>query len=323
MAGNGKKAILAALLANVGIAAAKFVGFFITGASSMLAEAFHSVADSGNQGLLLFARKRGSRPPTERHPFGYGMERYFWAFVVALVLFTLGAAFALYEGVSKLRHPHELDKPGVAIAILGVAGIIEFFSIRIAVVEANKSRGERGWWRYIRDAKDPEIPVVLLEDLGAMLGLTIAFVGVSLATVLDEPRIDGFTTCLIGLLLGVIATTLAIKTKSLLVGESASPEHEDAICDALIGDGIASIINMRTLHIGPETLLVAAKVDVASSTHADQLSDIIDRAESRVRAAMKIDCLIYLEPDMRHNVAPQRSALHQPQERPESAPPFE
>jgi cation diffusion facilitator family transporter len=300
--GDGKKAIVAALLANLGIAAAKFIGFFITGASSMLAEAFHSVADSGNQCLLFLARKKGSQPPTEKHPFGYGMERYFWAFVVALVLFTLGAAFAMYEGISKLRHPHEIEKPGVAITILGIACVIEFLSIRVAVREARKSKGGRDWAAFIRDAKDPEIPVVLLEDAGAMAGLLIALVGISAATAFDEPRIDGVTTCVIGALLACVAIVLAMKTKSLLLGESASREHEAAIRKALEGDGIESVIHLRTMHLGPETLLIAAKIAVVGNTSSGALADTIDRAEARVRKVVPITCNIYLEPDLRESV---------------------
>ena len=169
--GHGTRAVIAALLANVGIAVAKFVGFVITGSASMLAESIHSVADSGNQCLLLLGGRRARREADEAHPFGYGRERYFWAFIVALVLFSLGGAFAIFEGIEKIRHPHEVESPAVAIAILLFAVALETYSFRTAIVEADKIRGDASWWQFIRRSKNPELPVVLLEDLGAEIGL--------------------------------------------------------------------------------------------------------------------------------------------------------
>jgi cation diffusion facilitator family transporter len=217
------KAIAAAFLANLGIAIAKFVGFLVTGASSMLAEAIHSLADTGNQGLLVVGGRAAARPATPEHPFGHGRDRYFWAFVVALVLFTVGGLFAVYEGVEKLRHPHEIDSPLVALAILGVAVVLESLSLRTAMREARPHKGRLSWPSYIRRSKSPELPVVLLEDTGALIGLVFAVCGVGLSTLTGEPRFDGAATLAIGLLLVAIAIVLVVETKSLLIGEAASP----------------------------------------------------------------------------------------------------
>ncbi len=226
MASEGsRRAIIAALVANIGIAVAKFVGFLLTGAASLLAEALHSAADSGNQALLLLGGKKAKRRATAEHPFGYGRERYFWAFVVALVLFSLGGLFAIFEGIEKLRHPHELESVGIAIGILLVAIVLESYSLHTAVKEANHVRGDESWWSFIRHSKSPELPVVLLEDTGAEVGLFLALTGVLLAHFTDEPRWDAAGSLGIGILLVVIAGILAVEMKSLLLGESASPER--------------------------------------------------------------------------------------------------
>src|SRR5436190_7075015 len=213
--GHGSKAVIAALLANLGIAVAKLIGFAITGSAAMMAEAIHSIADSGNQGLLLLGGHRARRDADEEHPFGYGRERYFWAFVVALVLFSLGGAFAIFEGIEKIRHPHELESAGVAIAILLVAVGLESYSFRTAIVESNKLRGDATWWQFIRGSKNPELPVVVLEDFGALVGLVIALAAVSTSIITDDPLYDAIGTLLIGLLLSSIAVILAIEMKSL------------------------------------------------------------------------------------------------------------
>src|SRR5690348_15165106 len=259
---GSRRAIAAAFLANLGIAASKIVAFAFTGAASLLAEAIHSVADTGNQGLLFLGGRRASKEPTEKHPFGFGRERYFWAFVVALVLFSLGSVFALVEGVDKLIHPHTVEDPVWAFAVLGVAVVLESGSIRTAIREARPERGGRSWWRFIRESKSPEIPVVLLEDFGALIGLSFALVGVALATITDDGSFDAIGSIGIGLLLGTIAVVLAVETKSLLIGEAATPEEQDAIRTVIeASPEVRRIIHLRTEHLGPDDLLVAAKLD--------------------------------------------------------------
>ena len=301
---GGTRAILAALGANLGIAVAKFVGFAITGSSSMLAEGAHSVADSGNQLLLLVGGRRARRAATAEHPFGYGRDRYFYAFVVALVLFTLGSLFSLYEGYHKLRdHEATLDRPQVAIVILLVAVGLESFSLRTAVVESNEVRGDSSWFQFIRRAKAPELPVVLLEDTAALLGLVFALGGVGLSWATGDTVWDGIATVLIGLLLGVIAVILIIETKSLLIGEGASPQTLDKIVAALVGPGVDRVIHLRTEYLGPDELLVAAKIAIPRTTVMERVAGAIDDAERRVRQAVPEARLIYLEPDLDRPVA--------------------
>ena len=294
---GSRRAIVAAFLANLGIAASKFVAFAITGAASMLAEAIHSLADTGNQGLLFLGGARSRREPTSAHPFGFGRERYFWAFVVALVLFSMGSLFAVYEGIQKLIDPHKLDSPEWAFGVLGIAVVLESLSLRTAVHEAKSARGTSTWWSFIRTSKGPELPVVLLEDVAALTGLVFAITGVALASATDEPAFDAMGSIAIGLLLGFVAILLAVEMKSLLIGESASPEMQAAIRDA-IGNGpeVDRIIHLRTEHLGPDDLLVAAKIDL--SARADpQYAKAIDRVEERIRARVPQARVIYLEPD--------------------------
>jgi cation diffusion facilitator family transporter len=301
---GSRRAILAAFLANLGIAIAKFFGFLFTGAASMLAEAIHSVADTGNQGLLFLGGARARRAPTPEHPFGYGRERYFWAFVVSVVLFTVGGLFAIYEGVDKLRHPHELESPAWALGILGVAIVLELFSFRTAIREASHVRGREGWWAFVRRSKSPELPVVLLEDLGALVGLLFAFTGVTLSAVTDEPRYDAAGSLAIGSLLVVIAIVLAIEMRSLLIGESASPKMQAEITAAITGAReVRRIIHLRTMHLGPDELLVAAKLDVDAPS-VQSVAQAIDVIEARIRAAVPIARVIYLEPDLDRSEPP-------------------
>ncbi len=296
---GGKRAVLAALAANLGIALSKFVAFLITGSASLLAEAVHSVADSGNQVLLLLGRSRSRQPETEEHQFGFGAERYFYAFIVALVLFTVGAVFSAYEGIQRIRHPGELTSPAVAFAVLGIAIVLEGFSLRTAVAESNRSRGSVGWRSFIRRAKAPELPAVLLEDVAALCGLGLALVAVGLATITHDDRWDGAGSLAIGILLGCVAVVLAIEMKSLLIGESASFDVEAAIVAAIeAGPEIERVIHLRTLHIGPDTLLVAAKVGIVHDDTAASVAAGIDAAERRIRAAVPIAELIFLEPDI-------------------------
>ena len=307
-ASHGNKAIIAAFIANSGIAVAKFVAFLLTGAASMLAESIHSLADAGNQGLLLLGGRKAARPPSERHPFGYARERYFRAFVVALVLFSMGGLFALYEGIEKLRHPHDVKSAGIAIGVLIFAICLEAYSLRTAVVEVNqvKKPGE-SYWQFIKRSKSPELPVVLLEDVGAMIGLVLALVGVVLAAVTDEPRYDALGSVGIGILLVVIALTLAVEIKSLLIGEAAEPEVADALRAAMTdGPEVTRVLSMRTLQLGPDDVLVAAKVELnVNADSREEVAMAIDATEARMRTACPIAHLIFLEPDvMKPEAAP-------------------
>lgn len=296
-AGGGTKAVIAAMLANGGIAVAKFVGFAITGASSMLAESVHSVADTGNQALLLLGGKAARKPESEERPFGYGRERYFWSFVVAVVLFTLGALFSLYEGYSKLREPHAPESLTVAIGILVVAIVLESLSFRTAIIEANHVRDGESWWSFIRHSKSPELPVVVLEDLGALVGLVFALIGVFLARI--DPVFDAYATLAIGVLLGVIAVVLAIEMKSLLIGESARPRDVAAIRSAIQETpGVARVIHMRTMHIGPDELFVGAKVQFNGALSFDDVTKTINVTEQRVREQVPLVGILYIEPDV-------------------------
>jgi cation diffusion facilitator family transporter len=296
---GSRRAIVAAFLANVGIACAKLVAFAMTGAASLGAEAVHSLADTGNQGLLLLGAARARRPPDEAHPFGYGRERYFWSFVVALVLFSMGSLFAIAEGVEKLLHPHAIESPAWALGVLGVAIALESGSLATAVREARPLKGPESWWGFIRRAKTPELPVVLLEDLGALLGLGFALAGVGLALGTGEPRFDALGSVAIGLLLGAIAVVLAREMKSLLIGEAATPLDVIAIRQAIEGaDEVRRVIHLRTLHLGPEELLVAAKLELSPSLDAAGIAAAIDAAEARLRARVPIARLVFLEPDV-------------------------
>jgi len=303
---GGTKAVVAALLANLGIAATKFVAFFLTGFSSMLAEAIHSIADSGNQALLLLGGRRSRREATEEHPFGYGRERYIYSFIVAIVLFSVGGLFALYEAYHKAHEVHaghsEIGddwKRFVPLVVLGVAIVLESLSFRTAIRETDRIRGGASYVQFIRRAKQPELPVVLLEDFAALLGLFLAFVGVSLMLITGNQYFDAAGTALIGLLLVLVAITLAVETKSLLLGESASEEAQRAILAALSAtDGVERVIHLKTMHLGPEELLVAVKIGVRATDVAAEVAATIDRAERAIRAAEPTASSIYVEPDI-------------------------
>ena len=295
---GSKKAIFAAFLANLGIAIAKVAAAIVTGSASMLAEAIHSFADTGNQGLLFLGGRRAAKPADEHHQFGYGAERFFWAFVVALVLFTLGALFSLYEGYDKLTNPHSVDSPVVAFVVLGVAVVLEGLSLRTAVREANEHRKGRPWLTFIRLTKNPELPVVLLEDTGAIAGLVLALSGLTLAVLTDEPRFDAVGSLAIGVLLAVIAIVLAVEMKSLLIGESAVSATEHQIHNTFAtSPEVRSVIHMRTLQIGREVVLLAAKLDFAVGD-VQALATAIDAVEARIREVCEEVTVIYLEPDL-------------------------
>jgi len=304
------RAVVAALLANTGIAITKFLAFALTGASSMLAEAIHSVADSGNQALLLIGGRQARRRPTPEHPFGYGRERYVYAFVVSIVLFSVGGLFALYEAYHKGHelhathgHPENslLDSQWawVPIVVLLVAIVMESLSFRTAIRETNHVRADASYVQFVRRAKEPELPVILLEDFAALCGLFFALLGVGLALITQNLWFDVIGTALIGLLLVAVAVVLCIETKSLLIGESATVAAELRIVDALAGtEGIEKVVHLKTMHLGPDELLVAAKIAVPAADTAAEVADAINAAEASIRTAEPIARVIYLEPDV-------------------------
>lgn len=298
-ASGGTKAIVAAFLANLGIAITKFIAYFFSFSSSMLAEGVHSLADSGNQLLLLLGGRKARKKADTEHPFGYGRERYVYAFVVSIILFSVGGVFSLYEGVEKLTHPHPLEVPWLPIVVLLVAIGLESFSLRTAVKESNHVRGAQNWIQFVRHAKQPELPVVLLEDVAALMGLVFALAGVGLTILTGDPMWDGIGTIAIGVLLVLVAVILGIETKSLLVGEGASPSDNQKILAALNGHPqVEAVIHMKTLYLGPDELLVAAKIAVPKATRALEVAAAIDAIEADVRAAVPHARAIYLEPDI-------------------------
>jgi cation diffusion facilitator family transporter len=304
---SSPKAIIAALVANLGIAVTKLVAWLLTGASSMLAEAIHSIADSGNQGLLLLGSKRSIRAADARHPFGFGRERYIYAFIVSIVLFSVGGLFALYEAYHKFHdvhagHHNELLSSRwwwVPLVVLVAAIGMESFSLRTAVVESNAVRGSAGWWEFVRDARAPELPVVLFEDLAALLGLVFALVGVSLTLLTDNGYWDVAGTAAIGLLLVAVAVVLALETKSMLVGESAAAGDLEQIEAALRSEQhVLDILSLKTVHVGPDDILVACKISVAPTDSARDITDTINSAEERIRAVVPEAVYIFIEPDI-------------------------
>ncbi|TCJ99675.1 cation diffusion facilitator family transporter [Nocardia alba] len=297
--GDSKIAILAALGANAGIMVAKFVGAFITGSSSMLAEAVHSVADTGNEALLLVGRNRADQPPDTLHPFGYSRNRYFYSFVVALVLFVMGSLFAINEAIHKIRFPEELASAWVAIAILGVSLVLESASFRTARKQSAPLKGQNSWWHFIRHTRNPELPVVLLEDAGAIIGLLFALAGVSLTVLTGNAVWDGVGTLFIGILLGVNAVILIVETKSLLIGEGATTKDDTAIRAALLADPrIERVIGMQTQYLGPQDLLINARIALHAGLDIAQVAQVIDAADDRIHLAVPNTCTIYLEPDV-------------------------
>lgn len=296
---GGTRAVIAALLANTGIAITKFVAAAISGSASMLAEGVHSVADAGNQVLLLVGGRRSRKAATETHPFGYGRERYIFAFLVAIILFSVGGMFSLYEGISKLESHEELNLPWIPLAVLAVAIVLESFSLRTAVVEANKARGKESLVAFIRYAKQPELPVILLEDIAALTGLTFAFAGVGLSLLTGDVIWDAVGTIAIGVLLIGVAVVLGIETQSLLVGEGASRSDVEKIRAVFDRhQNVEAVIHMKTLYLGPDELMVAAKVAVPTATRAADLAKAIDEIEDAVRAAVPVARVIYIEPDI-------------------------
>jgi cation diffusion facilitator family transporter len=296
---GSRRAIIAAFLANLGIALSKFAAFALTGAASMLAEAIHSLADTGNQGLLMLGGKRSLRPADEVHPFGYGTLRYFWAFVVALVLFSVGGLFAIFEGIEKLLNPHELEDPRIAIAVLLISVVLESFSLRTALRESREERRGKSIYQFVRRTKIPELAVVVLEDIGALIGLTFALIGITLASVLDEARWDAAGSLAIGVLLVIIAIVLAIEMASLLVGEAAAPEVVEKIRAILGGHPeVLRVIALRTQHVGPDDIMVNAKLEFDPTLSVARLSAVVNELEVELRAAEPKARTIFIEPDV-------------------------
>jgi len=298
-ASGGTRAIIAAFLANTGIALTKFIAWFFSGSASMLAEAVHSVADAGNQLLLIFGGRQSRKEADREHPFGYGRERYVYAFVVSIILFSVGGVFSIYEGIDKLQHPHELEVWWLPMLVLSVAIVLESFSLRTAVKESNHVRGKLSWIQFVRRAKAPELPVVLLEDVAALFGLVFAFIGVGLTVITGNSVFDAIGTLFIGTLLIVVAVVLGIETKSLLVGEGATDADYDKIVKAILaGPEADRIIHMKTLYLGPDELLVAAKVGFHADQKLLEVSAAVNVIEQRVREAVPAARVIYIEPDV-------------------------
>ena len=308
---GSKRAIFAAFAANLGIAIAKFVGFLLTGSAGLMAEAVHSLADTGNQALLLLGSNRARQRPDDEHPFGFGRERYFWAFAVALVLFSMGGLFALYEGINKFRNPHEVESFGIAIVILLLASALDGYSLWTAIQESRKIKPpDMGWFRYIRESKQPELTVVLLEDSGAEIGLSFALAGVLLTHFTGDPRWDAAGSIAIGLLLIVIALLLANEMKSLLIGESASRDDVAKIRSAIEGSkDVDELLHLRTEHLGPDDIMIAAKIEYDSRLTFDEVTRAINTTEANIRRVVPAARIIYIEPDV-HRTPEELAAEH-------------
>ncbi|WP_413318400.1 cation diffusion facilitator family transporter [Agrococcus sp. 1P02AA] len=298
-ASHGTKAVVAAFLANTGIAITKFIAWFFSGSASMLAEAIHSVADAGNQLLLLLGGRLAKKQADQEHPFGYGRERYVWAFIVALVLFSVGGLFSIFEGISKIQDPHELEIIWLPLLVLGIAIVLESFSFRTAIKESNKVRGKAGWWQFIRRSKSPELPVILLEDLAALVGLVFAFVAVGLTALTGNPLFDAIGTLFIGVLLIAVAAILAVEMKSLLIGEGATNEDRARVQRVLNGNpGVEAVIHMKTLYLGPDELMIAAKVAFPPHSDIEHIATTINALEASLRDEVEHARVIYIEPDL-------------------------
>jgi cation diffusion facilitator family transporter len=298
-ASGGTRAIIAAFLANTGIALTKFIAWFFSGSASMLAEGVHSVADAGNQLLLILGGRQAKKKADKEHPFGYGRERYVYAFVVSIILFSVGGIFSIYEGVDKLTHPHELENAWLPLLVLSIAIVLESFSLRTAVKESNHVRGKQTWVQFVRRAKAPELPVVLLEDIAALIGLVFAFIAVGLTVITGNPLFDAIGTLMIGTLLIIVAIVLGIETKSLLVGEGANDDDIEKIEQAIMaGPEAERIIHMKTLYLGPDELLVAAKLGFTADQKVLEIAAATNVIEQRIRAAVPSARVIYIEPDV-------------------------
>lgn len=284
MASGSKKVIYAAMIGNGLIAVAKFVGAAITGSSAMLSEGIHSVVDTGNQGLLLYGIARSKRPADEKHPFGYASEIYFWAFIVAILIFSIGAGISMYHGIEKVLHPHPVADPTINYIILSLAMVFEGFAWWIAYKEFSSIKGKKSIFQAVQESKDPTIFTVLFEDTAAMLGLVVALVGIWLSVHLDMPVLDGVASILIGIILAGTALLLALETKGLLIGEAAAPEIVEEIREIVAQhDAIEGLNEIRTLHRGPNDVLLALSVDYVNSVNAGD----VERTNTRIEIAIK------------------------------------
>jgi len=286
MAAHGsKKVIFAALIGNFAIAVTKFGASTYTGSSAMLSEAIHSLVDTGNQALMLFGLNRSERPADKTHPFGYGRELYFWAFVVALLIFSIGAGVSIYEGIHKVLQPEPISNPIVNYVVLGLSMVFEGVALRVAFKEFNKSRGETPLFKAIQQSKDPVLFTVLFEDFAAMTGLFIAFAGLLLAEYFNIPWMDGAASIAIGVLLAVVALLLCYETKGLIIGEAADPDVIEGVFD--IADGskaVASVNELRTMHMGPRDILLALSIDIENSMSGGDIEQAIYSIEKQIKA---------------------------------------
>lgn len=294
--------LYAALAANIGIAVAKFVAAAITASSSMLTEGVHSLVDSLNQILLLYGQRRAQRPPDAQHPFGYGRELYFWAFVVAILIFGLGAGVSVYEGWLHILEPEPLRDPLVNYIVLGIATAMEGTSWVIAIREFRESKGDCGWWRAIRESKDPSGFIVLFEDSAALAGLVVAAIGVWASHAWGDPRIDGVASIVIGLILAAVATLLAREAKGLLIGERANPDLIAQVRAMLEAEPqITGVNHVRTVHTAPDRIFVAISADFDDALAMGAAETLIERIEAKLKAALSQLSSIYIRPEKRED----------------------
>jgi len=299
-ASDQRAAVITALAANVAIAIAKFGASAITGSSAMLAESLHSLADSVNEILLLLGARRSRRPADVQHPFGHARYRYVYAFVVSLTVFWIGGVLAVIEGVSHLAHRESLVDPRWAFGVLGLAAILEGWSLRTTVLAGRPTKGALSWRRLLQVTKAPEIIVVFLEDLGALIGIGLALLGVTLTTVTGNGVWDAGASIAIGVLLMSIGLIVNRETQSLLVGESAAVEVVAAIREAIGStEGVDAVVDLRTIHVGPDDLVVAAGIAIDPSRNASDIARAIVDAEARVRRVTPFRTVMYLEPRVR------------------------
>ncbi|WP_394658994.1 cation diffusion facilitator family transporter [uncultured Novosphingobium sp.] len=291
-----------ALAANIGIAIAKFVAAGISGSSSMATEGVHSLVDSGNQILLLYGQKRAARPPDKFHPFGYGRELYFWAFVVAILIFAVGAGVSIYEGIIHIWNPHPIEDPRLSYIVLGLAFLLEGASWTIAVREFRGSVGDKGWWQAIHRSKDPPGFIVLFEDSAALAGLVIAAVGVWASVYFQDPRIDGAASIVIGLVLAAVAVLLAREAKGLIIGEAADPNLIAQLRAVLDGHPqIEAVNHLRTVHTGPDSVFVAVSADFVDTIPMGEAESLIEELEVAMKALSPTISSIYIRPEKKEN----------------------
>jgi cation diffusion facilitator family transporter len=297
---NPRRSVLAALAANTAIAIAKAVAAVISGSSAMLAEALHSVADTGNQLLLLLGLQRSERPPDESHPFGHGKARFFWALIVAVLLFTVGGGFSIYQGVHGLVAGHELPDPTIALIVIGLAICFEGYAWRTAYQQLQAERRGRSIAGALRNSKDPEVLTVLAEDTAAISGLLVAALGIGLATLTGEAAFDAAASVVIGLLLLVVAFLLGRENAMLLIGEGIDPQIREAIEEAIREvDGVEGLLELLTMHLGPDEVLVTADVRFSDDLSTEEIAHTIDRVEAAVREVAPEAKRIYVEPEIR------------------------